>query len=113
MLPNGLPGRACLILLFAINVSVKARTQNSPVACSEVHVYASVINDKKQVVGGLGAQDFSVELNGAPVQVKNVEHNLLRHRVVILIDHSGSMRDQWAYVYAATQGIVQQLFPLR
>lgn len=99
------------LVLFAAFAALEADAQSTSQPCNELRVYASVINARTHVVAGLGAQDFSAQLNGKPTPIKSVEQNRSQHRVVILIDHSGSMRGKWEAVHQAALDILQKLPP--
>lgn len=103
------PNRALSILILIAGISSNARAQTSAGSCSEVHVYASVLNRNKQVVAGLAPQDFSAQLDGKAATIKEVQHEIARHRVLILIDHSASMRSVWPAILEATVQMLQQL----
>ena len=102
--------RTCVFeLVFIACALASGNGQSTFPSCSEVHVYASVLNRKKQVVGGLLPRDFTAQLNGRPAQVKDVQHNPYGHRVAILVDHSASMLVVWPAVYASALEMVRQL----
>ena len=76
-----------LLLLFATTLA----HGESPRSCNRVHAYVSVLTPHDQIVSGLSAANFSAELNGKPAQVESCLRDPLRHRIAILVDHSGSM----------------------
>ena len=63
-----------------------------------------------QVVSGLAASNFVAELNGKPAQVESSVRDPLRHRLVILVDHSGSMSGlRWHIAREATLALLNRL----
>lgn len=95
--------------ILAVALLASSQAQNTAPSCNEIHVYASVLNQNKQVVGGLLPQDFSAQLNGKPAVVKDVKHDNSQHRVTILIDHSSSMESVWPAVVAGSFEMLSQL----
>lgn len=78
--------------------------------CNEVRVLATVRNNNQQVVSGLSSSNFAAKLNGKPAQINSVQQNLFAHRVVMLLDHSGSMTgSRWQIVQSAALDFAKHL----
>lgn len=100
-------------LFLATLVSLIAPFFASQVAadqCNEIHTYASVLNDRGQVVAGLSSESFTAQISGKPARIANVEYKLQTHRAVILIDHSGSMgRLRWQVTQESIQRLIRAI----
>ena len=98
-----------LPLLLLWFVATLAHGESAP-PCTEVHAHVSVLTRHDQVVSGLAASNFVAELNGKPAQVESSVRDPLRHRLVILVDHSGSMGGlRWHIAREATLALLNRL----
>ncbi|MBZ5562011.1 MAG: VWA domain-containing protein [Acidobacteriia bacterium] len=62
--------------------------------CADRSVVVGVFNKDGQPVQNLMPEDFHAKLRGKPVQVGSASYHKNHCRIVILLDWSGSMRDQ-------------------
>jgi von Willebrand factor type A domain len=63
-------------------------------SCDTRTVLVLVLNAKRQTLSNLKAENFAAEAKGKPLAVLSVLPNTVPHRLVVLLDTSGSMRDE-------------------
>ena len=73
----------------------------------EVHLNATVVDDKHRLVNGLAKNDFQVFENGQPQQITSFRREDVPVAVGIIIDNSGSMRDKRPAVNQAAINFVR------
>ncbi len=59
--------------------------------CNEIRIYASVMNDRGNVIAGLNKDNFAAEISGKPAQITSVQYRSEGQRLALLIDDSSSM----------------------
>jgi von Willebrand factor type A domain len=64
-------------------------------ACAYRLVSIYVLDAQGRAVGGITPADFEAQSHGEPVKILSTAPDLGRHRVVILLDASGSMAPAW------------------
>jgi Ca-activated chloride channel homolog len=73
----------------------------------EVRLYATVVNERQQLVTNLTKEDFQVFENGAPQAIKSFRSEDVPVALGIVIDNSGSMRDKRPAVNQAALNLVR------
>jgi VWFA-related protein len=73
----------------------------------EVRLYATVVNERQQLVTNLTKNDFQVFENGAPQAIKSFRSEDVPVALGIVIDNSGSMRDKRPAVNQAALNLVR------
>ncbi len=77
----------------------------------EVRLYATVVNERQQLVTNLTKNDFQVWENGQPQQIKSFRSEDVPVALGIVIDNSGSMRDKRPAVNQAALNLVRASNP--
>ena len=73
----------------------------------EVRLYATVVNERQQLVTNLTKEDFQVFENGSPQAIKSFRSEDVPVALGIVIDNSGSMRDKRPAVNQAALNLVR------
>jgi Ca-activated chloride channel homolog len=73
----------------------------------EVRLYATVVNERQQLVTNLTQKDFQIWENGAPQSIKSFRSEDVPVALGIVIDNSGSMRDKRPAVNQAALNLVR------
>ena len=94
-----------LALAFA-GVSIRLPAQENP--CLTRTVPVTVTTNDYRVISGLTPANFRGRYRGKPVEIVSVKYDTGPRRIVILLDASGSMRDEWNAEIAAAQNLVWQ-----
>jgi VWA domain-containing protein len=81
--------RVITVSLLGLAIAVAAHAQADP--CQQRTVIASVVNDQALPVQGLTADNFSAQIKGKPVKILSAQLDEHPHRVVVVLDSSGSM----------------------
>jgi len=83
-----------LVAWLAPSVSAQVGT------CTHRILPVTVQDEKGRPVTGLAAADFEGKFRGLPVKLLSIAPDQRPHRIVILLDASGSMHDIWGRVLA-------------
>lgn len=85
-----------VVTLVTIFFGVTAFAQQAPLgtACFSRSLPLSIADSKGLPIRGLGASDFQAKLQSRPVKILSVVPDERPHRIVILIDASGSMASE-------------------
>src|SRR5271170_5867003 len=73
----------------------------------EVVLHATVIDDKQRIVTSLDKGDFNVYENGSPQTITSFRHEDIPVAMGIVVDNSGSMRENRQKVHAAALNLVR------
>jgi Ca-activated chloride channel family protein len=98
---------AVLVLLTAAGAQEKQKGQTAAELPLSVRLNALVLDAQGGLVGGLGPDDFQLLEDGVPQKVKAVERQEGAHAFGLLIDGTGSMRDDIGRVVAFGKMIVR------
>jgi hypothetical protein len=85
-----LPARTAALIVCAFLPITGARAQET--ACGNRTLPVAVRDSLGNPIRGLAPSDFDAKIHGKPVPVISVQPDLRLHRMVILLDTSGSMR---------------------
>ncbi len=77
----------------------------------EVHLNATVVDDRQRLITTLDRSAFTVLENGQPQQITSFQHEDIPVALGIVIDNSGSMRDKRPAVNKATVNLVRASNP--
>jgi Ca-activated chloride channel family protein len=104
-----------LALFAGLAVSISAQQPNSdqtPVFRTDTNIVSlnvTVLDPKKQFVGGLTQQDFSVYEDGVQQQLRFFESRTVPLDLILLIDTSSSMHDKMTIVHDAAVGFLKSM----
>jgi len=114
MLP-AIPRSFIVVLSCAAAVAaVSGQSQQPPTfstANRTVAVYATVTNEAGRLVPDLGREHFTVTDNGKPQELTIFSNELQPITVVVLLDRSGSMRENFNLVRDAGGSFVDAMMP--
>lgn len=108
---------ACGLLGHAPSVRVAAAARQSPAQTPYrgrtdlVSVYATVMDRNGRLVPDLSQTDFEVRDNGRPQTLTFFSNDVQPITIVVMLDRSGSMEDNYALVEDAAQQFVTRLLP--
>ena len=103
-----------LIAAFALAASPSARQGQEPVfraATRTVPVYVTVTDADGRLVPDLGRDDFEIYDNGKPQAISIFANDIQPIMVVMMLDRSGSMVDNFRRVQEAAEQFVTRLLP--
>jgi VWFA-related protein len=115
MLP-AIPRSFIVVLSCAAAVAAASGQSQQPpptfsTANRTVAVYATVTNESGRLVPDLGREHFTVTDNGKPQELTIFSNDLQPITVVMLLDRSGSMRDNFNLVRDAGGSFVDAMLP--
>ena len=107
---------ACIAIVaaFAAAASPSARQTQEPVfraATRTVPVYVTVTDAEGRLVPDLGRDDFEILDNGKPQAISIFASDIQPIMVVMMLDRSGSMVDNFRRVQEAAEQFVTRLLP--
>jgi len=98
--------------LLALSPGAFAQTASSSPQCQTLHTYVSVLKPDGHAFTSLTAADFGAEAGGKRAQVTAATLHVPDHRVLVLLDHSGSMQGpKWAVAIGLTRDLIALLPP--
>ncbi len=86
--------RVITAFLLCLAIPAAARGQADP--CQQRFVAVSVLDEQGKPVQGLAARDFSAQIKRKPVNILSAQLDAQPHRVVVVLDSSGSMTEPQA-----------------
>lgn len=100
-----------IAVLFVLGASLPARQATFKGATRTVAVYATVTDQRGRLALDLGRDHFEIDDNGKRQEITVFANDPQPITVVVMIDRSGSMREQFNLVEAAAEQFVGQMQP--
>jgi len=107
-------GAAAAVAAAALAVTLSARQAQEPVfraGTRTVPVYVTVTDADGRLVPDLGQDDFEILDNGKPQTISIFANDIQPIMVVMMLDRSGSMVDNFRRVQEAAEQFVTRLLP--
>lgn len=101
---------ATLVTIF-FGLTTFAQQTPTDTACFNRSLPLNIADSKGLPIRGLGAPDFQAKLQGRPVKILSVVPDDRPHRIVILIDASGSMATKWKEVLTPATTLAEVQLP--